>query len=52
MPSSEQNHRVREAMDTLLKMFNEENLEKIARAVFKARIRMSLLINGAFSIGS
>jgi hypothetical protein len=30
-----QNIRVKEAMDTLLKMFDEENLKKVARAVFK-----------------
>ncbi len=30
-----QNIRVKEAMDTLLKMFDEENLEKVARAVFR-----------------
>src|SRR5574340_618277 len=29
------NPHVKEAMDTLLRMFNEENLEKVARAVFK-----------------
>ncbi len=29
------NPKVREAMDTLLKMFNEENLEKVAHAVFR-----------------
>ncbi len=29
------NPRVKEAMDTLLKMFNEENLEKVAHAVFR-----------------
>jgi hypothetical protein len=32
MPSSD---RIKEAMDTLLKMFDEENLEKVARAVFR-----------------
>jgi hypothetical protein len=32
MPSQNQ---VKEAMDTLLKMFNEDNLEKVAKAVFK-----------------
>jgi hypothetical protein len=32
MPSSD---RIKEAMDTLLKMFHEENLEKVARAVFR-----------------
>ncbi len=30
-----QNIRIKEAMDTLLKMFDEDNLEKVARAVFK-----------------
>ncbi len=29
------NPRIKEAMDTLLKMFDEENLEKVARAVFR-----------------
>jgi hypothetical protein len=33
MPSSD---RIKEAMDTLLKMFDEENLEKVARAVFRS----------------
>src|SRR3990170_1903866 len=30
------NPRIKEAMDTLLKMFDEENLEKVARAVFRS----------------
>jgi hypothetical protein len=35
MTLSDANPRIKEAMDTLLKMFDEENLEKVARAVFK-----------------
>ena len=35
MTSLDTNPKIREAMDTLLKMFDEENLEKVARAVFK-----------------
>jgi hypothetical protein len=35
MTSPDNNPRIKEAMDTLLKMFDEENLEKVARAVFK-----------------
>lgn len=33
-PETKNNH-IKEAMDTILKMFNEDNLEKVARAVFK-----------------
>ena len=32
MPSSD---RIKEAMETLLKIFKEDNLEKVARAVFR-----------------
>ncbi len=35
MTHPDNNPRIKEAMDTLLKMFSEENLEKVARAVFK-----------------
>jgi hypothetical protein len=35
MTPSDANPKIKEAMDTLLKMFDEENLEKVARAVFK-----------------
>ncbi len=31
------NKHIKEAMDTLLKMFNEDNLPKVAKAVFKGR---------------
>jgi hypothetical protein len=33
MTSPDTNPRIKEAMDTLIKMFDEENLEKAARAV-------------------
>ncbi len=35
MTLPDNNPRIKEAMDTLLKMFDEENLEKVARAVFR-----------------
>jgi hypothetical protein len=35
MASLENNPKIKEAMDTLLKMFNEDNLPKVAMAVFK-----------------
>ncbi len=35
MTSLDTNPKIKEAMDTLLKMFNEENLDKVARAVFR-----------------
>jgi hypothetical protein len=35
MASLENNPKIKEAMDTLLKMFNEENLKVVVRAVFK-----------------
>ncbi len=34
-PEDNNNPRIKEAMNTLLKMFDEDNLEKVARAVFK-----------------
>jgi len=36
MTLPDNNPRIKEAMDTLLKMFDEENLEKVARAVFRS----------------
>ena len=35
MTLPDNNPRIKEAMDTLLRMFDEENLEKVARAVFR-----------------
>ncbi len=35
MTSPDNNPKIKEAMDTLLKMFDEENLEKVARAVLR-----------------
>ncbi len=35
MTLPDSNPRIKEAMDTLLKMFDENNLEKVARAIFK-----------------
>ncbi len=35
MTSPDTNPKIKEAMDTLLKMFDEDNLEKVARAVFR-----------------
>src|SRR3989304_10236816 len=35
MPLPDNNPRIKEAMDTLLRRFDEENLEKVARAVFR-----------------
>ncbi len=35
MTSLDTNPKIKEAMDTLLKIFDEENLEKVARAVFR-----------------
>ncbi len=35
MTSPDSNPKIKEAMDTLLKMFDEQNLEKVARAVFR-----------------
>ena len=37
--------RIKEAMETLLKIFQEDNLEKVARAVFRGAIYQR--INGA-----
>ncbi len=42
MPSPD---RIKEAMETLLKIFQEDNLEKAAKAVFRGGI--SRRINGA-----
>ncbi len=39
--------KIKEAMDTLLKMFDEENLEKIARAVIRGKGSSSQPISGA-----
>ena len=36
MTLPDNNPRIKEAMDTLLRMFDEENLEKVARAVFRS----------------
>lgn len=38
--------RIKEAMETLRKIFKEDNLEKVARAVFRGGIYQR--INGAF----